>query len=54
MSKSDGSVEQASDGDLDEATAAHLKASGGSVDGQPETGISRPIQPPAITTPPSK
>ena len=54
MSKSDGSVEQASDGDLDEATAAHLKVSGGSVDGQPETGISRPIQPPAITPPPGK
>tara|TARA_B100001123_G_scaffold425238_1_gene537832 strand:- start:1428 stop:2312 length:885 start_codon:yes stop_codon:yes gene_type:complete len=52
MSKADGSVEQASDGDLDEATAAHLKVSGGSVDGQPETGISRPIQPPTIAPPP--
>lgn len=52
MSKADGSVEQASDGELDQATAAHLKVSGGSVDGQPETGISRPMQPPSIVQPP--
>ena len=52
MSKADGSVEQVSDGELDQATAAHLKVSGGSVDGQPETGISRPMQPPAIVQPP--
>tara|TARA_Y100000588_G_scaffold383775_1_gene473783 strand:+ start:4843 stop:5694 length:852 start_codon:yes stop_codon:yes gene_type:complete len=53
MSKSDGSVEQASDADLDQATATHLKVSGGSIEGQPETGISRPMQPPTtIVQPP--
>mgnify|MGYP000393853559 FL=1 len=46
LSLADGSVNQASDAELDAATAAHIKVTGGSVNGSPEIGISRPMQPP--------
>ena len=45
MSLADGSVEQASDSELDEAILAHLTVRGGNIQGQPETSISRPMQP---------
>ena len=41
----DGSVDQSSDAELDTATAAHLKATGGNVTGSPDISISRPMQP---------
>ena len=46
LSLADGSVNQTSDSGLDEAISAQLKVSGGSVTGQPESSISRPLQPP--------
>ena len=52
-SLSDGSVNQASDGELDSATAAHIKTSGGNSARKPETSISRPVQPmPPLPPPP--
>ena len=45
LSLADGSVDQASDAELDTATAAHLKATGGNVIGSPDISISRPMQP---------
>ncbi len=46
ISLADGSVNQTSDSGLDGAISAQLKVSGGSVSGQPESSISRPLQPP--------
>lgn len=46
LSLADGSVNQTSDSGLDEAISAQLKVSGGSVTGQPESSVSRPMQPP--------
>ncbi len=54
LSLADGSVDQASDAELDAATAAHIKVTGGNVNGSPEIGISRPMQPtPALVIKPA-
>jgi len=45
VSLADGSVDQSSDAELDTATAAHLKVTGGNVTGSPDISISRPTQP---------
>ena len=48
MSLSDGSVHQVDAQKFDTAINAHLKSSGGSTVGTPQTSISRPFQP-AVT-----
>ena len=45
LTLADGSVNQASDGDLHAATEDHLKVTGGEYFSKPETSISRPLQP---------
>ena len=45
LSLADGSVNQTSDSGLDEAVNGQLKVAGGSVSGQPETSVSRPLRP---------
>ena len=45
----DGSVDQMNDADFDEQITAHLNSKGGVTIGQPQTSISRPLQPSAPT-----
>lgn len=53
MTLADGSVKQATDGDLHAAAETHLKVTGGNITNRPETSISRPLQPapPAVAPP---
>lgn len=51
VSLADGSAHQMSDGKLDVATKTHLEQRGGSIQGAPETSLSRPIQPPPAVAP---
>ena len=52
-SLADGSVNQASDGELDRAASEHIKTSGGNSARKPETSVSRPVQPlPPLAPPP--
>ena len=53
LTLADGSVNQASDGDLHAATEDHLKVTGGNITSKPQTSISRPLQPaPPLVAPP--